>query len=262
MTSTPGCERFPEAELTDDAFLGRRLQVLQPRAGYRAAMDPVLLAAAVPARAGQAVLELGCGAGVASLCLGRRVAGLDLWGLERQPAYADLARRNAARNGLAVQVLTGDLAALPGPLRRGFDHVMANPPYYAPAAGTPARDGGREAALREETPLADWLAVAARRLHPGGWLTVIQAADRLRDLLAGLPGTMGSVTVLPLAPRAGRAAGRVILHARKGGRAPLRLLAPLILHEGPAHDGDRENHSAVLRGILRDGGALPIPPQG
>ena len=153
-------------ETTTDGFLGGRLSILQPRHGYRAAMDPVLLAAAVPARAGEAVLELGCGVGVASLCLGARVAGLRLAGVERQADYAALARANALQNGIAFDVELADLAALPPALRaRSFDHVIANPPYFPAGGGTPARDPGREGALREETPLALWVDAGLRRLR-------------------------------------------------------------------------------------------------
>lgn len=247
---------FAPGDLTDDGFLGGRLHILQPRAGYRAATDPVLLAAAVDVAAGQAVLELGCGAGVASLCLAARVPGVILTGLERQPAYASLARENAARNGIALEVVEGDVAAMPQALRRAFDHVIANPPFFGPGSGTPARDSGREAALREETPLALWIDAATRRLAPGGWLTVIHEAARLPDLLAATDGRLGSLELLPLIPRAGRPATRVILRARKGGRAAFRLLAPLILHDGPAHDGDRDSFTPELRAILRDGSAL------
>lgn len=248
---------FGEADLSEDAFLGGRLRIAQPRHGYRAAMDSVLLAAAVPARAGESVLELGCGAGVASLCLGRRVPGLRLAGLELQPAYAALARRNAAANGQDLDVLDGDLAALPDGLRgRSFDHVIANPPYFAPGTGTPAADGGRETAQREATPLDLWLGVALRRLRPGGWLTVIQAAERLPELLTGLGAGAGSVTVLPIASRVGREANRVILRARKGGRGAFRLAAPFVLHAGATHLRDGDDHSVAARAILRDGGAF------
>ncbi len=246
---------FAPAEQTQDLFLGGRLRLAQPRLGYRAAADPVLLAAACPAQAGQSVLELGCGVGVASFCLGCRVAGLRLHGLERQADYADLARQNAATTGIGFDVHVGDLRAMPAPLRVPFDHVIANPPYFAPADGTAASDAGREAAQREETPLADWIVAARKRLHPGGWLTLIQLADRLPDALRALDG-FGAIAVLPLAPRPGRAATRVILRARKGARAPFRLLAPLILHDGPAHDGDRDNYAPAARAILRDGAGL------
>ena len=107
---------MPDADLTDDGFLGGRLRILQPRVGYRAATDPVLLAAAVPAKPGQRALELGCGAGVASLCLLSRVPGLSVTGIERQAAYADLARQNAARNSLDLMVIEGDLAQMPKPM--------------------------------------------------------------------------------------------------------------------------------------------------
>ena len=243
-----------EADLTRDAFLGGRVMAWQPRRGYRAAMDPVLLAASIEARAGDSVLELGCGVGVASLCLAARVPGLRLTGVERQADYADLARRNA---GDAMQVVTADLTDLPADLRQlTFDHVIANPPYYASGGGTGARDPGREAALREETALADWIAVARRRLRPRGWLTLIHAADRLPETLAALAHGFGAIAIRPLAPRRNRPANRVLIRARKDARTPATLLAPLVLHEGAVHVSDGDDHSAIARAILRDAAPL------
>jgi len=246
---------FAEAELTHDAFLGGRVHAWQPRHGYRAATDPVLLAAAVDASAGQSVLELGCGAGVASLCLSARVPDLRLTGIERQEDYADLARRNL---GPDARIATADLTALPADLRQdSFDHVIANPPYYPAGGGTSARNAGREAALREDTALEMWVEIAARRLAPKGWLTMIHAADRLPDLMAAVATRLGSITLRPLAAREGRSAGRVLLKARKGGRAPFSLLPPVILHAGADHRTDGDDFSPLARAILRD--AAPFP---
>jgi tRNA1(Val) A37 N6-methylase TrmN6 len=241
--------------LSEDAFLGGRIVLWQPLAGYRAAIDAVLLAAACPAAPGEAVLDLGCGAGAAALCLGARVPGVVLAGLEVQPGYAALARANAARNRMAFEVHQGDVAREPPALRRAFDHVIANPPYYPPD-GTPAADPGRARALSEATPLRDWTECARRRLRPGGWLTLILGADRLGTALAAIEGRMGSVAVLPLAPRAGRGAVRVLIRARKGGRAALRLLAPMVLHAAPVHPGDREDNTPEATAVLRESGAI------
>jgi tRNA1Val (adenine37-N6)-methyltransferase len=241
--------------LTRDAFLSGRLHLWQPRRGFRAATDPVLLAAACPARPGDRVLDLGTGIGSAALCLATRVTGLDLWGLELQPGYADLARRNAAETGLPMTVVTGDLSRMPAPLRHPFDQVIANPPYY-PRGGTPAADPGRALAMQGDLPLSAWVEAAARRLAPGGWLTMIFATDALAEVLAALGPRLGSASILPLAPRDGRPALRVILRARKGGRAALRLLPPLVVHRGPAHDGDRDSYTPRANQILRDGQAL------
>jgi tRNA1(Val) A37 N6-methylase TrmN6 len=248
-----------EADLSRDAFLGGRLQIWQPRRGYRAGVDPVLLAASVPAQAGQAVLELGCGVGVASLCLGARVSRLALTGVEIQPGYADLARRNAEAVGVTLEVVTADLASLPADVRqRRFDHVIANPPYFRRDQSVPAQDAGRELALGEGTALAQWVAVAARRVADGGHVTFIQRAERLPELIALMQAHLGSVEVLPLTPRRGRPAQLVLIRARKGGRAAFRLCDSVLMHEGVAHDGDRDSYTPLVDAVLRAGAALPF----
>ena len=251
---------FSDSDLTRDSFIGGRVWLWQPRRGYRAGVDPVLLAAAVPARPGQRVLELGCGAGAAILCLGARVPGLGLTGVELQRDYADLAGRNAAANGIALEVVCADLAQLPAELRQQrFDHVIANPPYFRAGAHRAATDAGRRVALGEMTPLSDWVSVAARRLVDRGFLHMIQRSDRLPDLLGALAGRLGSVEVLPLSGRAGRAPELIILSARKGGRAAFRLHAPVVMHPGPVHDGRRDSYTPEIEAVLRHGAPLDWP---
>ncbi|MEM6488344.1 MAG: methyltransferase [Pseudomonadota bacterium] len=241
-----------------DRLLGGRVALWQPQTGYRAATDPVLLAAACPATPGDTVLELGLGAGAASLCLAARVPGLALAGLELQPGYAELAAANAAAAGVALEVIEGDVAAPPATLRaRRFDHVILNPPWHAhgPAAASAARD----AAHREQAsgpPLATWIDAALARCRPRGRLTMIHRAERLDTILATLTGAAGEIRVLPLAPREGRPAKRVIVTARTQVRGPLRLMAPLVVHQGSHHTGDRDDFSTALSAILRD--AAPI----
>jgi tRNA1Val (adenine37-N6)-methyltransferase len=248
-----------DSHLTRDAFLGGRLQIWQPAHGYRAGTDPVLLAAACPARPGERVLELGCGVGVASLCLACRVEGLSVIGVERQADYADLAARNAREADLPVSIVTADIAKLPADLREmSFDHVIANPPYFKAGSGTAASDAGREASFREDTDLSQWAGVARARLRPRGWLTMIQLAERLPDVLAVLGG-FGSISVRPLQSRIGRPAGRFLLRARKGGRAPFQLLAPILVHEHAAHTEDADSYTPEVQAVLRDAGALDWP---
>lgn len=249
---------MPDSE-TRDAFLGGKVNVRQPRDGYRAGADAVMMAAAVPAVAGDQVLELGCGVGTAALSLCARVAGVQVTGVEVQPAYAMLAQANAVENMADFTVHCADLAALPADLRaRTFDHVMMNPPYFRRDIGRPSPDRGRETAFGEVTPLPVWIDMATRRLKHGGWLTVIHRASRLGDILAAMDDRLGSHRIRPLAPRAGRDALTVIVQARKGGRGPLRLLAPLVLHQGDQHPGDTAHFTPLARAILQDGAALPM----
>ncbi|WP_146586511.1 tRNA1(Val) (adenine(37)-N6)-methyltransferase [Puniceibacterium confluentis] len=251
---------FPDEALSCDAFLGGRLRLFQPRQGYRAGIDPVLLAATVPARPGDSVLDLGCGAGVALLCLGARVPGLRLWGAELQPGYAELARRNATLNDLSADIVTADLMSLPAPLSQmQMQHVMANPPYFETARRTSANNSGRETGLSGGLDLADWVRIAARRTAPGGTVTFVQSAERLPDLAAAMTAHLGSVQLWPLAPRPGRDPRLILMRGRKAGRAVFRLHAPLILHTGDQHPGDLEHYQPQVRAVLRNAGALPFP---
>jgi tRNA1(Val) A37 N6-methylase TrmN6 len=250
---------FSEGELTADGFLGGRLTVRQPREGFRSSVDAVLLAAAVPGKAGQSVLDIGCGAGVAALCLGARIPGVALAGIEIQPPYAELARRNGTANGIVFSVWTGDIARMPADLRtQVFDHVLMNPPYFRAGDGTASRDGGREAALRTGAAMADWIGAGLKRLRPGGHLTLIQTIERLPEALAALPSHGAGGILLPILPRQGRSATRFILQVRKGGRSAFRLLAPFVLHAGESHLRDGDDYTPEARAILRDGAALDL----
>ena len=244
---------FASEELDRHGFLGERIAVWQPRGGYRSGADTVLLAAACPAKAGQRVLDLGCGAGVATFCLATRIGGLRLHGLDVQPSYADLARRNAAALGVAIDVHEGDVAVLPSSLREmSFDHVIANPPYHDECASSPTDDPGKDRAFRADAPLAVWVDAALRRLTPGGWLTLVHRTDRLPILLAALEGRAGAIAIKPLAPRTGKPADRLILRARKGAASPLVLHAPFIMHDGARHERDGDPLSAAAERVLRE----------
>jgi tRNA1(Val) A37 N6-methylase TrmN6 len=234
---------------TDDRLLGGRVLLRQPAEGYRAAIDPVLLAAAVPGAPGERVLDLGCGAGAAALCLLARVPGAAVVGLELQPDLAALARHNAAANAADFAVAVGDVAAPPADLGSGFDRVMLNPPFRpenADASPRAAKDlANREAA----TPLAAWLDLALARLRPGGTLTLIHLPARLGEIQARLERHAGDLRVFPLWPGGAadppKPARRILVRATKGSRAPLTLLPGLVLH-GP-HGGFAPAAEAALR---------------
>lgn len=243
-------------ETVEDRFLNGRLTLRQPREGYRAATDPVLLAAATPVKPGAAVLDLGCGVATAALCLAARVGNLDLAGLELQPEYAALARVNAQLNGIEMIVHQGDVRNIVRELRqRMFDAVMLNPPWHPDHdVGSPIPS--KDIANRMDADLTVWLSAAMTRARPGGWIVIIQRIERLPDILRELAPRAGDISVLPLSARIGRPAKRVIVKARKGSRGPFQLAAPLVLHDGASHHKDGDDFSDAATAILRHGAGL------
>ncbi|MCW2237709.1 tRNA1(Val) (adenine(37)-N6)-methyltransferase [Azospirillum canadense] len=237
-----------------DTLLDGRVRLIQPESGYRAAIDPVLLAAFTAAVAGDRVLDVGTGTGAAALCLAARVPGAVIVGLEKRAEAAEFARCNVALNAAGrVTVMDGDLLAPPPDLAPGgFDRVMMNPPYLRAGAASPPPDPWKAAANVEgEAGLADWLRFASAMLKPGGALTLVHRADRLDEILAALHGArFGSLILVPLWPKPGEDARRILLSARKGGRAPARFTAGLVLHDA---DG---SYTAAAQRILRD--MLPL----
>ncbi len=246
-------------ETTTDGFLGGRLQIAQPVDGYRAATDPVYLAASIPAVSGDCVLDVGCGVGTASLCLGARVAGVELTGLELQAEYADLAQLNATNNDHELNIICANLDELPVDLRvQSFDHVMTNPPFFIGDNLSAPDNAAKVLAHVETMDLERWIALSLKRLKSRGSFTIIHLANRLPTILTAMDGTCGDIRVLPIAARNGRAAKRVLVQGIKTSRAPMTLLSPLIVHDGTAHERDGDDYSATTRQILRDGQALQL----
>lgn len=237
--------RRAPVEITEDRFLGGKLVVRQRKDGFRAGLDAVMLAAAVPARGSDEVLELGSGAGTASLCLAMRVAGVRVVGAEIESELVALSNGNATANGLGDRVVfvTVDALELPTDMKRDYDHVMCNPPFHA--GGDVSPDALRAGALHDEGgELPAWLRVGMKRTAPGGTFTCILRGDRMGEALAALPAT--GVNVYPLHPHAGEDAKRVILQVKKASRAPLSIFHGLVLHNA---DGTYTAEAdAVLRG--------------
>ena len=231
-----------------ETFLDGRVKVSQPEHGFRSGLDAVMLAATVPARPGENALELGAGAGTASLCLGARVKGVAITGVEIDSSLVELARSNANANQSDCRFEQADIFDLPPELKRDFDQVFCNPPFHGEGQISP--DALRSLALSDGGKLRDWLKLGLQRTVSGGFFTAILRADRLAEALAALP--LEGVSVLPLWPRLGAPAKRAILQFRKGSRAPFALFPGLVLHQ---QDG---TWTPQAEAVLRRGAALAL----
>lgn len=249
---------------TEDHFLGNALHITQPRDGFRAGSDAVLLAAMISARPGESLLDVGCGVGTAGFCALNRLPDCRLWGIELQAELATLARLNAERNRFSgrAQFVEADIAARPsfrsekGPgdkpfLEAGFDHVFTNPPFYGKGRARVAKTETKTLAhIEGSVALPEWLQFCVARAKSKGTVTVIHRADRLGDILTALQKGCGRLKVVPLWPDGTQPAKRVIVQGIKGDKSPLELTRGLVLHE---KDG---SPTAAATAIAREGATL------
>jgi len=242
----------PTLETTEDRLLGGRVALRQPVRGLRAAIDPVLLAAGIPARPGDRVLEAGCGAGASFICLAARVADLTVVAIERDPALASLAATNAATADCRATVLAGDVA---DPMLRAqvglVAHAFANPPWWPD--GTPPPDGLRQAATHADaTDLTAWALALAAVVAPGGTVSLLLPAARLDAGMSALTAAAcGSIRIVPFWPRGGVMAKRVLLQGRHRRGGPCVLTAGLVLH------GAGSGFTPAAEAVLRHAAPLP-----
>jgi tRNA1(Val) A37 N6-methylase TrmN6 len=247
---------------TEDAFLGGQLRLRQPKSGHRAGHDAMLLAAAAAACSGDRVVDLGAGVGAAGLAVARRVPGIELVLVEIDATLAALALDNAASNGIAAQVVVLDVtSAADGFAGAGLtpdsvDLVLMNPPFNNPARHRASPYKGREIAhMATETTLESWVRASRKLLKPGGALTLIWRADGLAEVLAALGRGFGSLTILPVHGDARSPAIRVLIRAIKGGKAPVRMLAALMLNDESAVP------NKAVQDVLDGKGMLPLAIQ-
>lgn len=224
-------------EVTEDGLLGGLVRLRQPARGHRAGTDAVLLAGLAPVRAGDAVIDLGSASGAVGLMIAARHPDMRVLLVEREPDLAALARENVALNGHdeRVRVVQADAFLSEGWAPAGLlpgeaDLVVTNPPFFAGEGRASPDPGRRRAHVMEGGDLAGWIAAASRMLRPNGRLALIHRADALPACLSALGRGFGSVSVVAVHARPDADASRIVIVTRKGGRAPLRIAPPLVLH--------------------------------
>lgn len=251
------------AATTIDDFLGGRIKVLQPRKGYRAGIDAVFLAATVSdSQNGKPrVLDCGAGVGTVGLCVAGRLQNAKVIAVERDATLAGLARRNVEANGFEnrMSIVELDVTSPPAALSdlglgdESFDFVVANPPFYDEAAGTLSPNAQKAAShAAPKDAFAGWIKFMTRMAAPGARISIVQRGEAMPRLLSLLENRFGALKVMPLHPRSGEPANRILISGRKGSRAPLQLMPGFVLHI----ETNAFTDEAVQ--ILRHGGALAL----
>ncbi|MDR2794781.1 MAG: methyltransferase [Holosporaceae bacterium] len=232
-------------ELTKDYILRGKLSLLQPKHGYRVAIDPIILAGFVALQHGQSVLDVGCGVGTISLILKLRNPSATITAIDVDPDICDICLRNARENSINLDVVNIGIENFHGNQfynGKTFDHIVTNPPFFS-------RESSRISDARllanfETIKLSDWISFCLRKLKNGGMLHIIHHASRISDILSSLDKKVGSIEIIPIFPKKNMDAIRIIVHGKKGSRKSTKITSGLILHD---NDG---NFSKITQEIL------------
>jgi len=240
--------------------LDKHVQLHQAPGGFRTSMDSIMLAAACPVKAGQNVLDLGCGVGSAGLCVLYRTQSTELLGVDIQADHIELAQKNASLNGMAERssFLCADIRDLKRNDIDTFDHVICNPPYKEAGTHKHSPSPAKAQAMGhadEDISLRSWIDCAWRHIKGQGSLTIVHEAEQCDSIMHGLYSARGGrrfgrVEIIPLYPRIGSAAKRVIIRAWKHKKGGSRILYGIALHNT---DG---SYTSEADTILRGGQAL------
>lgn len=236
-------------QFTTDNFLGGKVILKQPKYGYRATSDAVLVSAAVDAKTGDSVLDVGCGTGIVGLSISSRVPGVFVTGLEIQNELAALARENAVFNNCRMVVVEGNLTTKIGDLHGIlFNHVVTNPPFYTE---TPARAHPQvQVAYQQRVPLVKWIDFCVKHVKPKGTFTIIHRTESVPEILKTLTGRLGALKLIPIFPKAGQSPKRVIVQGVLGSRKPFVLHPGIVLHNAD------DTPTVTAENIWRHGGIL------
>lgn len=229
--------------------LDKGLKLLHTEKGFKTSIDSVLLAAACPAKSGDHILDMGCGVGGAGLSVLTRVEGVSLTGVDIQDDHIELAKQNAAENNFADQCefVASDIRDYKN--ENAFDHIICNPPYLE--AGAHLRSPHEEKATamgheEKELSVLEWIDAAHDTVKSNGTFTMIHRADKVDKIIQGLGKRFGATEIIPLWPKQGEAAKRVIVRAVKHRKSPAKIHAGLVLHQ------DNGDYTDEAEKIFRD----------
>lgn len=230
--------------------LNGAVKLRQIEGGFKTSIDAVLLAAACPAKNGQSVLDLGCGIGSAGLSLAARVEGIHLKGIDIQGDHVECAIENAALNEITAEFECADIRDYQGDL---FDHIICNPPYEDAGAHLVSPSDKNATArghLEDDIAIDDWVKCAFNNLKSGGSLCIVHKAEACQKIIQALGKSFGATEIIPLWPKQGKNARRVIIRTIKHRKSPSIIHHGLVLHES---DG---TYTKAADTILRDSNAL------
>ncbi|NQZ14572.1 MAG: methyltransferase [Alphaproteobacteria bacterium] len=232
--------------------LNKQVRLKQAENGFRTSMDSVMLAAACPVKKGQELLDMGCGVGSAGLCVLKRIDGVLLTGIDIQADHVAIAVENAEMNNMQErsEFLCSDIRGYKK--EKGYHQAICNPPYLETGAHLRSPSEAKATAMGHSDDLRtkDWVENGYRLLRPEGSLTMVHEAGKLDKILQAMEGRFGAIDVIPLWPKHGTPAKRVIVRAIKGRKSPVRIHSGLVLHD---EDG---GYTVEAEGILREAKGL------
>lgn len=210
------------------------LKIIQDKNLYTFTCDSAILANFILLRKNEVALEIGCGCGVISILLSKKVKFKKIYAFELQPKMASLALRNVELNGLEdkVQVINDDILFYDKYFKKGeFDVVFSNPPYML-STGDKNENEVRNIARHDfALPLEKFCNTASALLKEGGRLYMVYTSSRVAELIYNLKKERLEPKKMFFTQNGKGKIKLVVIEAVKGGRQGMKVLPELVTNE-------------------------------
>lgn len=210
-------------------------QLIQPKTGFRATLDPVLLGLLAFLPKNCTALDLGTGTGIIPHVLSVRGV-TKVTGLEVNPMMADMAKRSVSLNKLEekIQIVQGDLREIRRFVAPGqYELVVANPPYLPLGKGRISPNSLVAQACHEhEGKLTDFVQAARFAVKYRGRVAFVYRPERLPEMMKELMAAQIEPKRLRLIhSRVGEKPYLFFVEGVRGARPGLEVLPPFVVYD-------------------------------
>jgi len=239
-------------EISLDNFLDGKIKIYQPKNGYRAGIDAVLLASCVQVFKKCKILDIGSGTGVISFFIASKYKNVEIVGIEKNFKYYSLSMRSLRLNKVKskIKFFNKDFKHISN---MKSDIIVSNPPWFRQNSTYKSYNSLLNDAKIESLKLDLWIEKVLINLNSTGEYYTIFPYRRIEEMIKILRNHFKSVKIYPVSSFKSKPPDKAIILAKRSGKeSNFNEYNRIITH--------RKNKSFMknINNILKKGNSLSL----